>query len=241
MANFPLRLYNSRNAPPAARRQGALFMIVVHSKPQKKGFTLIDLLVVIAIIAILAAILFPVFARARENARRSSCLSNTKQLGLGILQYTQDYDEKLPASYDAGTDFIWPTMIMPYIKSTQLFFCPSDSVHASGSGVSAGNMSYGYNWYYLTASPFYSSGGVSLASIQSVSETIMLGDSQDKLNTGLTNPNAYIIGSPSLADPNYLVPARHLEGANICFVDGHSKWFKVPAIITKDDTLWDRN
>jgi prepilin-type N-terminal cleavage/methylation domain-containing protein len=63
---------------------------------KRLGFTLIELLVVIAIIAILAAILFPVFARARENARRASCANNLKQIGLGILQYVQDYDEKIP-------------------------------------------------------------------------------------------------------------------------------------------------
>src|SRR5687767_15336393 len=63
---------------------------------RKSGFTLIELLVVIAIIAILAAILFPVFARARENARRTSCASNLKQISLGFLQYAQDYDERLP-------------------------------------------------------------------------------------------------------------------------------------------------
>lgn len=69
----------------------------------KKGFTLIELLVVIAIIAILAAILFPVFARAREQARKSSCLSNIKQLGLGMLMYVQDYDERFPnGQYSAG-------------------------------------------------------------------------------------------------------------------------------------------
>ncbi|MGE5530650.1 MAG: prepilin-type N-terminal cleavage/methylation domain-containing protein, partial [Bacteroidota bacterium] len=65
----------------------------------RRGFTLIELLVVIAIIAILAAILFPVFAKAREKARQSSCLSNTKQIGLSMMQYIQDYDEQLPKHY----------------------------------------------------------------------------------------------------------------------------------------------
>src|SRR5437763_7255396 len=71
------------------------------SSRRSQGFTLIELLVVIAIIAILAAILFPVFGRARENARRSSCQSNLKQIGLGLAQYTQDYDENYPISEDA--------------------------------------------------------------------------------------------------------------------------------------------
>jgi len=99
----------------------------------RKAFTLIELLVVIAIIAILAAILFPVFGRARENARRSSCQSNMKQIGLGILQYTQDYDEKYPQAYwyknDAGDSegyFQWTGATRPYVKSEQLFVCPSD-------------------------------------------------------------------------------------------------------------------
>ena len=115
-----------------------------------QGFTLIELLVVIAIIAILAAILFPVFARARENARRSSCLSNLKQLGLGMMQYTQDYDEKYPQPHvqaSAGFgDFqammlfpttafngnpinyykgSWADVILPYTKSSQIMGCPS--------------------------------------------------------------------------------------------------------------------
>src|SRR6185503_6823587 len=68
----------------------------------KHGFTLIELLVVIAIIAILAAILFPVFSRAKENARRTSCASNLKQIGLGFMQYTQDFDERLPNATDGG-------------------------------------------------------------------------------------------------------------------------------------------
>ena len=63
---------------------------------KRKAFTLIELLVVIAIIAILAAILFPAFARARENARKTSCMSNMKQIGLGSMQYTADYEETYP-------------------------------------------------------------------------------------------------------------------------------------------------
>jgi len=66
---------------------------------KRQGFTLIELLVVIAIIAILAAILFPVLAKAREKARQASCLSNVKQLCLAVLQYAQDYDEKLNSCY----------------------------------------------------------------------------------------------------------------------------------------------
>ena len=109
----------------------------------KQGFTLIELLVVVAIIAILAAILFPVFGRARENARRSSCQSNLKQIGLGLLQYTQDYDETFPAprfstnsggyfesggfiNTSTGTlNYFWTDAIMPYVKSSQVFVCPS--------------------------------------------------------------------------------------------------------------------
>jgi prepilin-type N-terminal cleavage/methylation domain-containing protein len=96
-----------------------------------RGFTLIELLVVIAIIAILAAILFPVFARAREQARKASCLSNQKQIGTAILMYAQDYDEQLcPVS--TGTcpgpaAFGWADLIYPYVKNVKVFDCPSAS------------------------------------------------------------------------------------------------------------------
>jgi len=108
----------------------------------RKAFTLIELLVVIAIIAILAAILFPVFAQARESARKASCLSNTKQLGLGIMMYVQDYDEVYPCNnwdtpplgitdtdsrdpkYPAAIAWMWH--VMPYIKNRQILVCPSD-------------------------------------------------------------------------------------------------------------------
>ena len=120
----------STNNPPS-------LSFASHRLVSRRGFTLIELLVVIAIIAILAAILFPVFARARENARRASCSSNLKQIGLGLLQYSQDYDECLVHSWygpngyqpsDPGVGkYKWMDAIQPYVKSTQLFTCPSAS------------------------------------------------------------------------------------------------------------------
>src|SRR5579871_5464664 len=92
----------------------------------RRGFTLIELLVVIAIIAILAAILFPVFAQAREKARQTSCLSNTKQMSLAVLQYIQDYDENYPMGVQNDWNNSWPVLVQPYVKSIQVFRCPDD-------------------------------------------------------------------------------------------------------------------
>ena len=113
--------------------------------PQPMGFTLIELLVVIAIISILAAILFPVFAKAREKARQTSCESNLKQIGLGILQYVQDYDEMFPIGQAGGGGVVnasstgfgssergpgWAGQIYSYVKSAGLFACPDDPTSA---------------------------------------------------------------------------------------------------------------
>ena len=122
-------------------------------KRTTQGFTLIELLVVIAIIAILASILFPVFARARENAKRSSCQSNMKQIGLGMLQYVQDYDEKYIAVSSngniGGTPAIsWPVAIYPYTKSREVLRCPSNTASVLGSNAFTGasnTLNYSYN------------------------------------------------------------------------------------------------
>jgi prepilin-type N-terminal cleavage/methylation domain-containing protein/prepilin-type processing-associated H-X9-DG protein len=107
----------------------SLMIHQVSLSSQRRAFTLIELLVVIAIIAILASILFPVFGRARENARRSSCQSNLKQIGLGFEQYKDDNDQYYPgdSTLVAGQYRGWPTFIQPYVKSEQLFVCPSAS------------------------------------------------------------------------------------------------------------------
>lgn len=202
----------------------------------RAGFTLIELLVVIAIIAILAAILFPVFARARENARRSSCLSNTKQLGIAVIQYTQDYDEKLPALYALPGATFWGQMIEPYAKSTQVFFCPSDTGSRSVLPLTLNNTSYGWNWSFRNADNgtfTYTGGGYNLSAIPLVAETVMLADGGNPATGGyITWYNAV---------PDFVPRSRHLEGANFGFMDGHSKWFKVPGPITNDVTMWDMN
>jgi prepilin-type N-terminal cleavage/methylation domain-containing protein len=102
-------------------------------RKRQAGFTLIELLVVIAIIAILAAILFRVFAQAREKARAISCTSNEKQMGLGLLQYTQDADEQMPPAW-FGYPAVgfpgqarWMDVIQPYVKNTQIFTDPDSN------------------------------------------------------------------------------------------------------------------
>jgi prepilin-type N-terminal cleavage/methylation domain-containing protein/prepilin-type processing-associated H-X9-DG protein len=163
---------------------------------RRNGFTLIELLVVIAIIALLAAILFPVFARARENARRASCQSNLKQIGLGILQYTQDYDERTPLygyfpEAHSYPDYYWHDAIFAYVKSAQIFKCPSTkeaspttgSYNFSGQNItrignSSQTVSYGINNSYSASDwdPTYPHNPMnrSLASIVKASETIFV-------------------------------------------------------------------
>lgn len=212
-----------------------------------RGFTLIELLVVIAIIAILAAILFPVFARARENARRTSCTSNLKQIGLAVMQYTQDYDETYPyvpwGGSNAGTTAVGQ-VLEPYHKSSQLWRCPSDSAAVGGNAVwtptSAPkelpyqNVSYGYNiaTFSVSGQP------VSLAKIQNVSElALMMGAWGgnafiiDNFDTQVYAPPARIEGS--LQGDNSAIKQGHLNGGNFLYADGHAKWQTTSKIMSE--------
>ena len=210
------------------------------------GFTLIELLVVIAIIAILAAILFPVFAQAREQARKTSCLSNLKQMGTSVAMYVQDYDERFPMVYggwggvDRAAEYL---LVYPYIKNIQVWRCPSASasecdtwrpVIAQVLGVPAPGpkFNYGYNWGVL----IYAGGGLleperttpwgqsyqegkSLASLVAPADVFVYSDSYDTYRP--TMGADWILDSYRGAARNSSL--RHNGRFNVAFADGHAK------------------
>ena len=204
-----------------------------HKTSLYTAFTLIELLVVIAIIAILAAILFPVFARARENARRSSCQSNLKQLGLGILQYSQDYDERFPYFQASGGNFRQFAIIQPYVKSLQVLQCPSESTAPNTNPINAGYVDYSYN-IYLSEDPYVSATtpGRKVSVLTQASLTVLYADavteSANSYESGCAKARNCTAGFATFAtSANELDPAqRHLEGQNFAFCDGHVKWYK---------------
>ncbi|RYX86396.1 DUF1559 domain-containing protein [bacterium] len=210
----------------------------------KKAFTLIELLVVIAIIAILAAILFPVFARARENARRSSCISNLKNIGLGLMQYTQDYDEMMPfnqtgAAPVGANSGAWMHTMQPYIKSYQVFRCPSDT-SATVPAATNDNSSYGVNacgWAdtidkHGPISTNIGAGGikaVSMAVIGSPATTVFLADSNGGWYTpqwcDVATNNSY--NGTAIPRTFSVFQERHLETIVTLYADGHAKSVKL--------------
>ena len=225
----------------------------------RKAFTLIELLVVIAIIALLAAILFPVFARARENARKSSCANNVKQLGLGIAQYVQDYDEQYPyGTPRGGTGFRgtgWAGMIYPYVKSPQVYGCPNDPTKPSGNNYP---VSYSFNGAYL--------GARALADVAKSTQTVALSESTSGWQVNVTDPaetgtrtsmidlgdnhvyvdtgaaqqccgntehyrtGAYSNGAVLQGHGGGDTDVVHLDGSNYLLADGHVKWYKGTSI-----------
>ncbi|MHB8997603.1 MAG: prepilin-type N-terminal cleavage/methylation domain-containing protein [Armatimonadota bacterium] len=212
---------------------------------RRNGFTLIELLVVIAIIAILAAILFPVFAKAREKARQSSCLSNIKQLTLGMMQYVQDFDERfMECRYPNGQDNVpspitgnnvsltWCECIYPYVKNNQIFKCPSDVARPTTFGTVGTNRgevwSYGRNYGYFAGDKLIVNDDITMAALKQPSETIMLMDTAGCNRGGPRSPNWPAAGGGVSVDNlmGTMLGPRHNDGMNLSYFDGHAKWSK---------------
>lgn len=219
-----------------------------HPSTREGGFTLIELLVVIAVIGILAAILFPVFARVRENARRTSCASNQRQLGLGLLQYSQDYDSRYPQG-----SFVfftikgrgWAGQIFPYVKSPGVYACPNDVTGRVNFKVSyalnayIGNrnaalvamadpvktvllneVNYGYAFLLNNGTSDWPTEQLSVVSTGSATNGVVADNNTTTLATGQTANDTVPVPSIFLKTP----VGRHLDGANYLFADGHVKW-----------------
>lgn len=200
----------------------------------KQAFTLIELLVVISIIALLAAILFPVFARARENARRTSCASNLKQIGLGMMQYAQDFDETPPLAifrgnaipldpwWGSGTGqwspqdwkYEWMDAVYPYVKSEQIFNCPSDPFRGAGNGGSFG-FNQRYKFWKTPGRNFYDWGSYR------ANGTFRNGSANGPLGSGSTSgPWGAVAGSYRPRLSSWVAPtttALVVEGTSLAF------------------------
>ena len=184
-----------------------------------RAFTLIEFIVVVAIIGILWAILFPVFQRPHHHGGRiSSCQSNLKQIGLGFLQYAQDYDdEKFPPIANARAGY-WAGSLQPYIKSWQIFQCPSDPNHKPKT-----------TDYYYNARLAQTESG----KITSPAFTILAGE-----GTGDQLPFYHLSQLPDAWRTSENSPTtRHFDVANYLFADGHVKWMKPEKITLDKPTL----
>jgi prepilin-type N-terminal cleavage/methylation domain-containing protein/prepilin-type processing-associated H-X9-DG protein len=227
-----------------------------HTK--KAAFTLIELLVVIAIISILASILFPVFARARENARKAACMSNLKQIGVGVMMYAQDYDETYISGQTSSPILYWYDLLQPYTKSRQIFVCPTAGEiknyaggHFSGGyalnigGTNAQN-GFGIEFDYMTPNSTY----VKLSTVQEPATTIMI---TDPGSNGYASTDFYAIGYAELsyipvlhggqvgpfgtiAPGGDVVPVAPGGGGNYLFADGHVKFLN--ASTSSKSPMW---
>ncbi len=204
----------------------------------RRGFTLIELLVVIAIIAILAAILFPVFARAREQARKTSCLSNLRQLGLASRMYSQDYDEMMPCDYYACNSSTTHRRLLdqinPYVKNMAVLYCPSVARVATwmpdfaptDANKSAGNIGY-YCFSYDRVPSTVSPGSpnfntwISWGFLRARSDT-------PRVMSEMWDSDCWLWGDPwcklTRVQHGVTLHGSHNASINVCYLDGHVKF-----------------
>ena len=218
----------------------------------KNAFTLIEILVVIAIISLLMGILFPVFLQVREKAKANTCLSNIKQIGTAILLYAQDYDEKYPRieshlNYKFGfifyskDIFLFPEIIEPYTKNKNVV-CPNIPMYQNiNPKFSSGYMMNTFLGHFLQEEEGGNPDrvelvGRSLSSVYIPSNTVMLGESKTGRfdfvypdYTSNANSILRIIAQDlyfGVAKNEKNGATRHNDGSNYVFCDGHAKWYK---------------
>ena len=202
---------------------------------RRRGFSLSELLIVTAATAILAAILFPALERVGEKASEETCMDNLKKIGVGILQYSQDYDKTLPV-YDWPDGTLgnghhgWARVIQPYVKSDQIFQCPTELTGPSGDHKIAGYTDYAYNinvgWLNTNiAQPEISYGTVKTSAVTQPAQTVMCLDYVTGTATNFSLGNkGYVKTTTGLADIEDGL--RHTEGIHYLLADGHVKWYK---------------
>jgi prepilin-type N-terminal cleavage/methylation domain-containing protein len=215
------------------------------------AFTLIELLVVIGILAILAAILFPVFLRAKEAAKASSCASNIRNLALAVELYQIDHDGRFPlAAYADGPGFLlWHDMTDPYLNNKQVWHCPSSDVSktdASGAITSH----YGYNALYLTTIALDFSNAqrhtaFQTSDIANPSETVLFIESKSSVPNSWCGDDGKFLLPPSQPDTHCWGRPHpvHMERTNVAFVDMHVKRLSPKAYYegrTPPDEFFDR-
>jgi len=208
---------------------------------RKKAFTLIELLVVITIIAILAAILFPVFSRAREKGRSASCQSNLKQIGLAMKMYLEDFDQVNVPGYVTDPnvgEVSWALLLKPYHKNTQIFTCPSRARWEIEQGKN--DQSGGYVMAVLTDKQTNTSGtGWHDSDIEDPSNTLIVIDSPWYAKCGSCSPSGNdgpVTIDPSAYDPNDSDVNRHFDGINVLWYDGHVKYMRAEKV--KEPRYW---
>jgi prepilin-type processing-associated H-X9-DG protein len=184
---------------------------------------------VIAIIGILAAILFPVFAQAQAKAAQNNCLSNVKQIQLSWIMYASDNNNVGPLElqgpqYPPNYDMQWPSEVLPYIKNLQIFLCPSDPApFATAPGNTVAVLSYGRNDYW-DSNP---NGGISWYWISYPAEMFCIMDAvtQDVESDAPLSQTLFDIATNGTAST-----CRHSGGCNVGYLDGHAKWLPLASV-----------